>query len=172
MDIDRNVAMAVKAAESIYLEAIARQEAAEEKAGKLKKRLETLQNERGAIIQSRAKSDVALPDDKVGGRLALINADIEGLTPLLAQAEQEARALDPAPAKHAFDLAKEQFERHKTEVEFAGLTEKAREAQDHLVNVIAALQAVGTKLGRRHLSMNWKQTPSFRSLVNHGALPS
>lgn len=172
MEIDRNYALAVKSAENLYLEAVAKQEAAEDKAGKLRGRLDALQSERQTIIQKRAKSDVALPDDGVAARLALINADIEGLTPLLSTAEQEARALDPAPAKLAWDQAKAQFEHHKTQVEFVGLEEKTREAEAHLVNVVAALHAVGNKLGRRHLSMSWKKTPAFQSLVNHGKLPA
>lgn len=172
MEIDRNVALAVKSAETLYLEAVAKQESATDKADKLKRRIEALQSERQTIVRNRAKSDVALPDDGVGARLALINADIEGLTPLLSQAEQEVRELDPAPTKQAFETAKGAFERHKAQVEFAGLEEKAREAQEHVVNVVTALHAAGKRLGRQHLSMNWKQTHNFRRLVSQGALPA
>lgn len=171
MELNKSLAEHVTTAEREHNEVAARREAALDSALELQKRIDDLESEREGIIAKRAKDSIALPDDTVGHRLALINADLEGLRPLLAKAEDEAESLDTTPSLQRLVAAQQSWAHHQAEVQFEGLHACAKSIEASFLNVIVAINDTGKKLGRQHLSMNWRPSLDILRLVQYGALP-
>lgn len=172
MQLNPTVAENVARAETAFSEATARHDQATTRARNIRARITDLESERTQIIADRtAETDTALPDDAAGARLALINADLEGLRALHSEAERTAEALNPEQAAHTLKMAQDAWERNKLEAEFHELRRKSEETEKVLVLLVAQIADTGRKLGHTHLSMSWKATDSLHRLMHYGALP-
>lgn len=137
-------------------------------AQKISKRISDLAAERSAII-SRRMAGTAPPDS--ADRLVVIGADLEGLRGLLEAAREKADALEPEPQREALRIAQQRWEEHKNQVAFNAVAEQVARAEERFVAAVVRLHQAGQKVGRRHLSENYRPGLPLRTLVTDGMLP-
>lgn len=138
--------------------------------GRVGQRIADLQQERQQIIQARAAGQ---QDEDQAARLVVIEADLEGLQPILQKAEAEATRLDPAHARQNVALSEEQWHRHQIEVRFQAMATRVKEIEGVFLAAVVELHNLGKQLGagHQHLSQNWRPSTDLGRLIHHGVLP-
>lgn len=120
--------------------------AADKSAAAVRSRVTGLEAERAAMIQRRAAGQHEEGD---AARLALIGADLEGLKPLLAEAE--AVVIDARRKVEAEEIlaanARQQLARAEAEAELAALVDHARKLDVLLTTTLSQVAEVASRIG-------------------------
>lgn len=121
-------------------------QAAEKSAAAVRVRVAALGAERAAIIQRRAGGT---HEDSDAGSLALIAADLEGLAPLVAEADAAvAEAHNKAAAEeHLVANARAQLERAEAGTQLAALVEHAQRLDVLLTATLAKVAEAAARIG-------------------------
>lgn len=136
---------------------------------------------RGRIHDAEALRDAirtdhqsgAIGDREAGGLRALADDDLGDLRVLLADAEQAARAADPAEAEQAVASARIGVERATSHAEFRRLTDHVAEAERVFCGALAALYVSGQGVGLpRALSACWRPSQALHRAVAFGVAPT
>lgn len=153
--------------ESAIETAKAQHDAAIEKANVLKERIAALSKERAQIIANRVTGVApALPDDVVGGRLALVAADLSGLEPLLSAAQAEANSHDSQPLKNRLTQLKLQWDREVAAREQYALLQKADELENLFLGCVKEIHNRGITLGKPLLLSSWRPSRRLQWLLS------
>jgi uncharacterized Ntn-hydrolase superfamily protein len=140
-------AHAVAEAEHEQVKAAAALLAEQETCAGIEARLAAIESDRAAIVGRRAGGD-RRPDD--AARLALLDADREGLRALLAEADAAvAAARGPSEqAERVLAAARFQLARCQDAAVEAAVLDHVRALDTAMLNAIAELEAVATRMGR------------------------
>lgn len=135
---------------------------------KIKTRIADREQRQRAITQQRLEGEAA-PD--TANEFAALNGDIETLRNMLARADAEARALEPAEARNHLAIAERNADREKRQAEFDALMAVAAKLDIALCNAIAQLARIGKQLGHVQLSQSWKPSDDLRNAIHFNKAP-
>jgi hypothetical protein len=134
--------------------------AAQDQSDRVARRIANLEAERAAIVSRRAGGRVEADD---GARLALFAADLEGLGSLLADAERQVAAVQPAhgSAVQAVQTARYGLTHAQDTAVMSGLMAYLGELDAAMLKALGALDAVSGRLGLHARRPAWGATPAL-----------